>query len=588
LRRLGRNEVLLLASTFVAFAWFHQGGQWNQNARFALVRAIVEEGSFFIDSHIVYLPDREGDVRFRRAEVRDGEFEYAGRTYALGWIGAGGALTPIAGAASPDATLLDAGIASVSGDVAYHDGHFHPNKAPGPSFMAVPAYFLLYYVERALSLDPDAWWTLTLNAWLTSALTVGLLSALGVVLFHRFALRVSNGDERAAGVTALTWAFGTMFFPYGTMLFEHNLIAVALLASWYCAYRARESANGARRYLVLAGLCAGLAAISNNIMAVPVVMIGAYVLMARIERGWLWMCAGLLGPFLLITSYNAVCFGSPFATNYAYMNPGFMEDGGLLSVFGVPRPGVLASILFSPFRGLFVTSPVLILGVAGLGLLWKIPRLRADALLCTSICVFLLLFNTTFNGWHGGWAVLPRYLGPAVPFLALPIVLVYRRLPRGTVTLAALSTVIMFVITAVDAQAPIGISSVATAPGRPQWTYSPVTEYELPLLLGGSATPLLADIERRGGDPRILATVEGPVSANPIGVYEGGYYQRFAAEWPQPRWNSFNVGEFFLPNSRWSLLPLLLVSGGIAVAFARRTAGTAPRNNEPPPPVAEG
>jgi hypothetical protein len=575
-RILRRNEGLLLASTFVAFAWFHQGGQWNQNVRFALVRAIVEEGSFFIDSHLVYLPTSATGERLRRPPVQRGEFEFQGKTYALGWIQAGGGLVPISGTASPGATVIDAGISSVSGDIAYHDGHFHPNKAPGPSFIAVPAYFALYHVERALGLDPDEWKTLTVNVWLTSVLTVALLSALGIVLFHRLALRVSDGDERAAAIAALTLAFGTMFFPYGTMLFEHNLIAVALLAAWYLAYRAKETAGDARGRLVLAGLCAGFAPISNYIMVVPVLMIGAYVLSARKPNGWLWLGLGLLGPFMLICLYNAVAFGSPFASNYSYMNPGFVERGSaFLGVFGTPRPGVLATILFSPFRGLFVTSPVLVMGVVGLVGLWRNERLRADALLCIGVCVFFVLFNSTFNGWHGGWAVLPRYLGPAMPFLALPIVLAYRQLPRVTVVLAAVSAATMLVITAVDAQAPVGISSVATAPGREQWTYNPLTEYELPLMFTGRATPLLREVERLGGDPRILATIEGPVSANPIGVYEGGYYQRFGPESPQPGWNSFNVGELFAPNSLLSLLPLILFSGGLAAALVRRAQSRA-------------
>lgn len=575
MKRLRRNEGLLFASAFLAFAWFHQGGQWNQNVRFALVRAIVEEGSFFIDSHLVYLPTSASGERFQRADVRQGEFEFQGTTFALGWIQPGGSLIPIAGTTSAGARVIDASISSVSGDISYFDGHFHPNKAPGPSFIAVPAYFALYHVERALGLDPDEWRTLTVNAWLTSVLTVALLSALGIVVLYRLALRVSNGDERAAVVAALTLAFGTMFFPYGTMLFEHNLIAVALLASWYLAHRARETVGDARGRLVLAGLCAGFAPISNYIMVVPVLMLGAYVLSARKPRGWLWLGVGLLGPFLLICLYNFVCFGSPFASNYSYMNPGFIEEGGILGVFGTPNLGVLASILFSPFRGLFITAPVLIMGVVGLARLWRIRPLRADALLCMGICVFLLLFNTTFNGWHGGWAVLPRYLGPAMPFLALPIVLAYRQLPRATLALAALSTATMFVITAVDAQSPIGISSVASAPGRAQWTYNPMTEYELPLMFTGRATPLLLEVERLGGDPRILATVRGPVSANAIGVYEGGFYQRFGAEAPQPSWNSFNAGELFWPQSLWSLLPLVLVSGGLALVLVRRTSRTA-------------
>ena len=39
-----RIQWLLFTTAFIAFAYFHQGGGWNQNVRFAMVRAIVEEG----------------------------------------------------------------------------------------------------------------------------------------------------------------------------------------------------------------------------------------------------------------------------------------------------------------------------------------------------------------------------------------------------------------------------------------------------------------------------------------------------------------------------------------------------------------
>src|SRR5947209_3005926 len=51
-----RLQLLLFALSFVTFAWFHQGGGWNQNARFAEVRALVEQGKFDIDDYMVYRP----------------------------------------------------------------------------------------------------------------------------------------------------------------------------------------------------------------------------------------------------------------------------------------------------------------------------------------------------------------------------------------------------------------------------------------------------------------------------------------------------------------------------------------------------
>ena len=62
--RVQRIELLLFVATFFAFAYFHQGGGWNQNSRFAEVRAMVEEGRFAIDDFLIYQRDAaSGELR---------------------------------------------------------------------------------------------------------------------------------------------------------------------------------------------------------------------------------------------------------------------------------------------------------------------------------------------------------------------------------------------------------------------------------------------------------------------------------------------------------------------------------------------
>jgi hypothetical protein len=414
-------------------------------------------------------------------------------------------------------------------------------------------------------------------------LSVGLLSAFGVALLYRFARRLV-GDDRTAAVVALIFAFGTMYFPYATMLYEHNIIAVLLLIAWSQLHAVRGDSAERRRPLVLAGLAAGFAAITNYIAVVPLILLAAYALDRRrvFRAGWLGL--GVLAPFVLICAYNVACFGTPFTTNYRYENPQFLEtSGALFGVLGVPDPVVLIKLLVSPFRGLFVTSPVLLLGVAGLVALWKTAGLRRDAALCTSMIAFFLLFNASFNGWHGGFAATPRYLAPMLPFLVVPMVWVADRYRRTTIALGTLSVAAMFLITAVDAQPPLGLSAIANVPGKAQWTYSPLTDYELPLLMYGAATPLIAAqrAARPASSPDAglpLATIAGPVSVNPVGVYESDYYQAFKPGSPEVAVNSFNAGELLITGGVWSLALMLLVSGALAaivIGESRRREPTA-------------
>jgi hypothetical protein len=192
--------------------------------------------------------------------------------------------------------------------------------------------------------------------------------------------------------------------------------------------------------------------------------------------------------------------------------------------------------------------------------------MRAEAWLSLAVLAFFLLFIVTFNGWHGGWAVGPRYLVPAVPFLALPAVLAFQRAPVLASAVAAVSIALNLLVTAVDPQSPLGSARLAVVEGRPQWSYDHVAEYEWPLFAHGRAGPSLL--------PSGRSAFEGPVSANPIGIYEGWMFRVFPPGSPQVRMNSFNAGELVFPGSRWSLVPLLLLEAlllGLALRIARRT-----------------
>src|ERR671933_1832665 len=97
--------VLLLGS----YAYFYQGGGWNQNSRLDLSRALVERGTLQIDA-------------------------YADNT----------------------------------GDKAVFDGHAYSDKAPGQALAAVPPVALGVGLLRALGLDADVTSAVTLLSYLAT------------------------------------------------------------------------------------------------------------------------------------------------------------------------------------------------------------------------------------------------------------------------------------------------------------------------------------------------------------------------------------------------------------------------------------
>ena len=103
-----RRALTLLACVFtLVYAYFFQGGGWNQNSHLDTIRAIVERHTLEI--------------------------------------------TP---------------YAENTGDVGTVDGRIYSNKPPGLALWGAPLYFVLYHAERAARVPLEAPWTLTINAHL--------------------------------------------------------------------------------------------------------------------------------------------------------------------------------------------------------------------------------------------------------------------------------------------------------------------------------------------------------------------------------------------------------------------------------------
>jgi hypothetical protein len=615
---------LLFAATFFAYGYFYQGGGWAQNARFAMVRALVEEGHYWIDDHLIYTRTETASntTTLARVRVSNATIKTGGVNYALTWTDAAtGRDKFIGNQIDSNAKPVHIESVAVSGDLAYARGHFYPSKAPGASLLAAVPYFIIYRLERLFGANPDDWRTLTCNAWLTSVFTEGLLSAIGCVLVFRLALGFSAGKTVPSVLTAIAFAFGTMFFPLATLLQDQNIAAVLLVASFYLLHRVKEEGRGAGTIdrnagnpsgsrMILSGLFTGFAAITSYVPAVAAVALAVYLVWGLRRRdGVKWFGLGLAGPLVLFCGYNLACFGRVFTTSYHYVNIAMRHSNGAIAgTLMIPRWDVLLTVLLSPFRGLFFSAPVLLMGAYGLFTLFRSARWRAEACLFVFLVGLYLWFNASFWSWHGGWIAVPRYLGPAVPFLAVPMVFGFIRFPKTTNALTIVSVAINLLFTAVDPQVPTEFDAAVNAPTWSQWRHAPLCEYTLPMFLTGRAGPFLnrqlektlgeyaARLDAEGTAPqerdRLLAAKRqewslaieerrmpgsnGPVSGNPTGVYESWFHSLFAAASQQTEWNSFNVGEFIFQQSRLSLLPLAVVCGGL-LAWALTVAGRARR-----------
>ncbi len=133
------------------------------------------------------------------------------------------------------------------------------------------------------------------------------------------------------------------------------------------------------------------------------------------------MAAGAAIPLLLLLSYNATCFGSPWILSSAReAHPDFATLAGKgLFGLGLPSPRVAWDFLFHPARGLLLFSPFLLWVVPGFVSWWRSREDRADCVFALAAVAGLFLILTGYPNWHGGWALGNRYLLPALFFAGL-------------------------------------------------------------------------------------------------------------------------------------------------------------------------
>jgi hypothetical protein len=508
---------------FASYAYFHQGGGWNQNSRFDQVRSIVENQQLEINEYLRYRATRDSFGKVKIFRLKGGEKDG-----------------------------LQSSVLPNTLDISVFAGKVYPNKPPGTVFLALPAYWLVYHAELLIGLDPDDWWIQTLNAYFSTALSVGLLTAIGGVVFYLTSRRLfPEAPDWAHAATTIAYSLGTLILPFATLLVDHDAVATLSLCTFYLLLVESQGGFVAFRTSMsyfFAGVLCGLVLVVNYAAILTVALLFLYGLHSAKRKAGFggYGAAGFAVPVVLLLWYHAVSFGSPLATANTYQFGLFRsEDTFALGMFTLPRPEVIYKLLFSSYRGLFFTSPVLIL--APLGLVLMAARKTREALLFTGIFGAYLWLNASFYNWHAGWTFGPRYMIPALPFFCLPLVPVFRRLPRTACMATVVSVALMLLITAVDPQVPSSI-------GNPLRDHILALAQGKKLVINGIVLP-------------------GPISANPLGVYETWDRPQTFVSGDQRRWHSFNLGEFLREGSFWSLLPLVTLLGvGIAPMFRPMTA----------------
>lgn len=416
--------VILFVVLFSSYAYFYEAGGWNQNSRFALVRAITGRGTLRIDS-----------------------FE------------------------------------NCTGDRALYDGHFYSDKAPGVALAAVPFVVAGRLVCRAVGVDPESYTGIAALSYVATVATCGLAIAIGGICLF-FVSRRFGASPGASALVVVAFGLGTPMWAYATIFYGHALSAAGLIVAFTAAVALGDS-DSVRQDIFLGaavGVAAGWATVTEFPAAVPAVILTVFALVRAGPHGWRRVAGTAVALGLAATAcavvlgvYHWACFGSPFHVAYtseegfAAMKVGF---------FGLSMPTAirLRQILTGEYRGLLPLAPVLAVAPIGLALLMRKRVSRDAAVVAVLIAAFYLLLNSSYYYWEGGWSYGPRHISPAIGFVCLGLAPLWThgRL-AGRVVLGGLAVY----------GVALSLIAVATMPQPPGSMYQPVSQLLWPAFEAG-------------------------------------------------------------------------------------------------------
>jgi hypothetical protein len=388
-----KTAALLGALSFSSFIYFYEGGGWNQNSRFDLLRAIIERHTLTIDAYHQNTQDK-----------------------------------------------------------AHFQGHYYSEKAPGLVFLAVPFALASRPVMRVAGIDPESPRGEFALSFVATACAVALPAALAGVCLFFLALRFGC-SARAAAFAVAVMSVGTPFWAYASLFWAHALVGACLLFAFAAALKAGDGKSEFRWGLAV-GLAAGWATVTEY-PAAPASAMLAFLGLAQVwPRGasarWRVVAGVGLGDgacVIVLASYLLAAFGSirPSYSYYDASSFSFMQQQGYMGLT-YPHPDRLLKILFGCSRGLLIASPVLVAAPLGLCCLWKEKRLALPALVAAAIVAYYFLLNASFYWWKAGLTFGPRYAGACIPFLCAGLAVAWERArPAWRCVMAGLAVVGVFV-----------------------------------------------------------------------------------------------------------------------------------------------
>ncbi|MFQ5941451.1 MAG: ArnT family glycosyltransferase [Nitrososphaerales archaeon] len=358
-------------------------------------------------------------------------------------------------------------------DIGLYKGKYYSATSPGIGFLSLP------FASVGFMLDGG-----DLNIFGYSIIMAELFLAICASFAALFVYKICRfyAQPIPSLLAAITFAFATSVWTFTTVLFIQDASVLFSTLSVYLLLRHVKQEENRRLIPVLSGLSLGLAVFVEYMTALFFPVLLAYLFFKRRNKLLilLFTLSFLAGPSMHFI-YNYVAFENPFIFPEQLKVDGQSQDLWSRFEFNDLPLHALAYII-SPYRGILLFSPVLILGMYQLYRMIKSNRHRADAVLFIGLFLVILLPYSAWHDWSGGLAYGPRFLISAIPYFVIPISILLSEkrsyiLAGGFLSLFVVSS---FIQGAGALAHPFSIYGDVL-------TYQP-TEFNIPLMFEGDLT----------------------------------------------------------------------------------------------------
>ncbi len=319
-------------------------------------------------------------------------------------------------------------------DVSYARGHYYSVFDPGVTFLAVPFYALGSRYNLGI---------------LFTFLLSPILIILTAYLIYR-TLRLLSFRQSTSLLTTFIIIFGTSIYPYTGILNAHPLSAFVISLALFGATQAVIR----KRYFIgnsIFWLAFGLSIITDYANGISLVPIGIVLFLQSfsntVKEGKRMFSINLAFFFTIVLSliglipllvYTKTIYGTYVTTIETHQVQGYVNDYGKNVYTLVNNPQFylthqalhnplkldphfsfngIYTILFSPQRGLFFYSPILLLAFFGIREAIKKNKYLAYGSLY-ALLITVLTYGS-YSDYYGGWSFGTRFLIGVMPVTAI-------------------------------------------------------------------------------------------------------------------------------------------------------------------------